>query len=1677
MTDDDAINAYKKLDPDVQESLKTYFGDQDYYGEKPGLLGKAWKYVRGAVDETLDTLSDYGQAITRPYRAARIAGSVDGFFSKETWKQAKDGNRIFITDLERKVDEYYAPEVSRIAKRIAMGDSFAEVLSSLTTDEDFAAFEKFANGDETFQQAIKDYDAAKISFGRDIARAFFKVGPGEFGAERKAYSFVSGTFDLAGQIIADPLTYIAAPIKAINAARFSLVKLAQLTPEARGLKVEQLFQRNDVRQFWDTTGDLIQKINAAPAKSVERTRYLTQLRSYAPELDENFISQMRTFGKEGIKDADSAEQFFKNADIVENVMRGQVGSKSLNLPRHTVTRKIKNELSTAARKLSGFEKDLEVTGREVGNFIDEVISSNTTPQSIIEAKKSRRFLDRFSRVFETALVDRRIAISGVDDLGRDLKALDAKKIYALARTVLPKTHARMIADTYAFTDEAGALKIIDGLYKTIADLSGVARTEADRVAFDDIMRPFLRQNYSEDVLVEDWMREFTGGLSDELATINPGDFNGRQLAVAEYQLARQIQLPDVRKILELGQSNKNVVARSISETMNGRVTQAITDFWSALTLLPRLGLRAVLDENLFAYATMPLGVMRYILSGEARGTSTRMRQIYRDDKSLGVVSRFFNNRILNKLSSEERLLIQNALQTDPAKAQAAIEGVLNQRRMINWASDPNYSRWAAELSRYQGTRHLEDLSTGLSAGMQGPVPKSMSVDKFGSMQNVNLNIENMLKAKNIELSGTFAQVHRSDDSFAINFLLQLNARVDRNGMIGQLAVKNMENPRIAIQEIADYFRANPETFRRFGAADRNVTEEELAFRAFTHVRNLFVSPKGELNTKLLSKVRTVDDAGKQVISAQKLNYEDIDEVSDFFPEFINGYAKQVPTFGNVPDLVQKVIDGGFSIADRQVSTLSREPVYNAYYFWYRKQMSRAEKNFKAAKVRELTQQLETNPWAEIKKLHPNMAENYKKDMALVKTSFLKKYREFDRTKPEEEWFGSRKTIDAIRKDFREGRGLNNPIYLDYYIDESNILHVYVSEGNHRLAAALEEGIEDLPVVMYRSSPSEIGRRLKPIGEATKLKPKDTPDRYIPASANPVDVLPDAALGRIKSGMPLDKAQAIADDLAARRYSALANDMAMNRMIGFVDNPLVRTNLAFSARNLARYYRATEDFYRRVYRAAKFSPESIVRLRLTSEGLDHAGFIHEDENGERYFFMPIDQIMYSTLNPIVETLTGEPMKQPMPLRLSGKIKMLTPSLDPESALPALSGPFAAVSVTALRNLIPDEFMGAKDTINRFALGPYAENQSLFDMVTPTLIKRSYEILNATLGDDELSSQAASAALKSAAFYAANGMAPGPDAEIAEREEFQRNVQSTARNIVVLRNLLGIFSPVAPQVMTSGDVPKSLLESGVVNFKSEFNNLVQVELEKGNANAYDEALRKWTKLNPGRLVYTVSETEMNKVASIAKTKQAAEWVKKNGGLLDRHPEGAGFLIPAAGEFDIDSYSFLKREGFIESKPLEKFLGEISNIDAENQYYDMKEEMETRLANVYSPADKSYLRQKFDAERKAFLDARPYLRLQLEQVGGDQVKRDALTDLRNLVNAEYAPQTATTAKIRQMIEIFDRASAVLNSVTGRTDEEIAQRDYVRNRAYNELVKLAETNPNATMVLNKIMKRLLGV
>jgi hypothetical protein len=108
---------------------------------------------------------------------------------------------------------------------------------------------------------------------------------------------------------------------------------------------------------------------------------------------------------------------------------------------------------------------------------------------------------------------------------------------------------------------------------------------------------------------------------------------------------------------------------------------------------------------------------------------------------------------------------------------------------------------------------------------------------------------------------------------------------------------------------------------------------------------------------------------------------------------------------------------------------------------------------------------------------------------------------------------------------------------------------------------------------------------------------------------------------------------------------------------------------------------------------------------------------------------------------------------------------------------------------------------------------------------------------------------------------------------------------------------------------------LKDAGNVNFKSEFNKLVNEIAMTGEPDAYNIALQRWTELNPGLLAYTIGETDANKVATVKKTKQLLNGFAVISDLIQKYPEGSGFFIPYTGEFNFDDYTFLKREGYTE------------------------------------------------------------------------------------------------------------------------------------------------------------------
>ena len=146
---------------------------------------------------------------------------------------------------------------------------------------------------------------------------------------------------------------------------------------------------------------------------------------------------------------------------------------------------------------------------------------------------------------------------------------------------------------------------------------------------------------------------------------------------------------------------------------------------------------------------------------------------------------------------------------------------------------------------------------------------------------------------------------------------------------------------------------------------------------------------------------------------------------------------------------------------------------------------------------------------EIKRLNPNMKEDFGniKNAALVKTDFVKRFIEFNRAGIEATPDYSAKTIANITEDLKSGRGFTDPLVLAYSVDDNGKLLLKLTEGNHRIQAALNAGIDFVPVKIVRAYGSE--KNLKSTGLISKIKP----DRngYIPGNPNARELLESNAL--------------------------------------------------------------------------------------------------------------------------------------------------------------------------------------------------------------------------------------------------------------------------------------------------------------------------------------------------------------------------------------------------------------------------------------------------------------------------------------------------------------------------------------------------------------------------------------
>jgi hypothetical protein len=541
----------------------------------------------------------------------------------------------------------------------------------------------------------------------------------------------------------------------------------------------------------------------------------------------------------------------------------------------------------------------------------------------------------------------------------------------------------------------------------------------------------------------------------------------------------------------------------------------------------------------------------------------------------------------------------------------------------------------------------------------------------------------------------------------------------------------------------------------------------------------------------------------------------------------------------------------------------------------------------------------------------------------------------------------------------------------------------------------------------------------------------------------------------------DEAYEKAYKAAKKQINTLAEDLAKDSALAYVDNPAVRSQLAMSGRNFARFYRATEDFYRRFYRTVRYNPEAITRASLTYDGIAHSGFVQTDDTGEDYFFYPGTTAMYQAMGKTMQFFGQEEgIKAPMPIEFSAKLKMITPSTNPDSLFPTFAGPLSAVSLKAIFAVVP-----ALDKFEKVLLGQYSEDQPMINAVFPAHVTR----LLATLDRDERNSQYASATRKASAYLEATGHGLKPKIDpvtgeeialtVGELEDYKDKLSASTITALTLRFVLGFVVPASPQTTLKSDISKWVRENGETNFKQTFNNLVQ------KTGSYDKAMGEWIRLFPKELPYTVSESESTVTAILSANENANKWITDNKALIKKYPEGAGFFIPKEGEFDFDAYKLLINMGLKESKLVRDYLREVSTARDESFYYSQQDLYEEELSTISSDFAKRNLKAQWDTWSKQFKKARPYLQEELGKGAERAIQRTlSLSDLTTMLSdPDVKVDPAVRKPIEGMLTVYNDYINARDSVFGSTQSAENYKDTLKQRTKEELLRLSQTNRNA--------------
>jgi hypothetical protein len=1638
-------------------------------------------------------------------------------YLKNRWRFIQS-EATFDKNAENLVKEKYDPATFNLAKKLASDVDLYVLMGEAESPAELKALIDFATAlddpEDPEAEALKtnpvmlakqELDRAKISMGRDSARGLGLEKYDRVGTKKDAFDIVSGSIDALALVAFDPLTYVLGPLqKSYMIAKYGLLKTAALDGVEFSARLEKMFSYNKVQRFWNDIGGLVDNYSKAPklnaraeiANNIARqfdVKTSTIFFKGAPDSPVT-VDLISEWAKAGIKDAPTALQYFKNVGVLQLIGKASPGGFVPMMPTRTLMQKFnKDYLVPGLTSVLGFTKptvsNVWDNGEQYGLAFFKAAETNTASDFL----GTKRVIDRIAYAFERQLRQKTVEIGDASDTEA------FKKLLRMAGA--DKWATNIGGQAWREAPKGLRLRMLVGTYLTIGRRLGLESTKEGKEFLERTVKQYSDHQYAPDITVvnaigDDVMRLAGTGIRPTLDTTafkskTYGAFRDiseqrRQLyqaiKAANQQLkdAKQALIPDEDEILKLEKEQKRLGA--LLKDVNKK----------ASTLSKGLGFD---KQNVLRDALRDTGMrqravddyMAILREGGENATPEAYQQaldIVRNalfsspkyQKLIDDPAFDFDSYVLSAFPSKDEVIKNlDVIQYNPAQLGNRQVGILDYQVRQSTISIPDLSDVAKELRnplrkifRFYDTKAADRIVDAWSAG-----------NLIGTLGFRSVIEENLF------------------------FILTSPISILKNWALGK-----------AINTELRYVR--------YGADKPIIAGGSLGFANWVVYRFIKGDP---IKAAERAALQQNPEALAQVVAQRVVAKKALIALSGLDPKKTEKWVKSFVDSEYGLSVMDEISEG--ALATLNISDTSTRNSVNRMQRLYGEKLDQWNGIPDAAYIDKAAGKIDKKKFDTIKQtenldfklkwltniydvLNPSRNNKYG-EIVLKGTSLRKNPKEIINELTDYiEQRAAKGELDGV--DIYVGEGarvyaerLYNTIMVPFLknnglVNEDLVKKVVITKIDPQTGSKVTRfnstlDLDDIAEFDYLSTPSAIfGRNLIPLAEPT---PEGFVEKIVrwgmgwmgqqisilgrePIFQSNVfkyrELLDGVEQSIIKEHLANGLSQQLAESLANKWASNVASYLGFNRTMAYVDNPAIRSNLAFTSRNFARYHRALEDFFRRVSRVTKFNPDAIIKARLLAEGSDTAGFIYEDpQTGERFFIYPGDEITYKTLAYAFSGFRDlDVFRQPVPGEITGRISMLTPSIDPEAALPSLSSPISAVGVWAFENLVGERYFPEfTDELRRITLGKYAVGRDGWEMFLPGKLNKIFR----TLSDDERDSVRASYTRKSILLLGATGQFPNPEtASAGEWEDFYNKVNIVGRNLAAESWFLGTFVPAAPRLGMGADVPDWVKKDlGVVAFKPEFNKLLQFYGK--DPDALFKARNRWIKVFPNKAIYMMSESESDGLARMASTKETVDFLTKERDLVKKYPKGAPFLAPNDGNFDLQAYSYLIDTGYLESKAVKDFFKESIAADQYFFYRQVRLSHEKKLEQITDPVQRRVQNLIWEDWSKNYRARYPMLREYMESItSNDSAKQNAIGDLELMIKNGDMPNNQNGRDIAKMIAIYNDFVLAKDKLQGNRTVEVQARKLLRQQTLNQIFQIAEKNPNVMNAYRTLFDPLVG-